>query len=78
MRDIRKLESLIVMELRDLKGLESKLDQRFAGLRAASPRTRASLLKGVMDLEERARGLDELIDELAAGARRATPASALV
>jgi hypothetical protein len=78
MRERQELESLIVTELRDLKGLESKLDQCFAGLRLASPRTRASFIRGLMDLEERARGLEELIDTLATGASRQTPASALV
>src|ERR1700733_554716 len=36
MRNLRELESRIVAELRDLRGLEFKLDQRFAGLGAAS------------------------------------------
>ncbi|HEY1755448.1 MAG TPA: hypothetical protein VGG72_08635 [Bryobacteraceae bacterium] len=78
MRERHVLESLIVTELRDLKGLESKLDQRFAGLRVASPRTRASFLRGLMDLDERARGLEELIDALAAGVSQSSSASALI
>jgi hypothetical protein len=32
MRNVRGLESMIVKEIQDLKGLESRLDQRFASL----------------------------------------------
>ena len=71
MRERRELETRIVTELRDLKGLELKLDRKFAGLRLATPGTRASFLEGLMVLEERARGLEELIDSLAEGPQEA-------
>ena len=64
MREVRELEGLIVTEIRDLRGLESKLDRRFASLEAGSPRTRAFFLKGLMDLDKRARGIEDLIDAL--------------
>jgi hypothetical protein len=64
MRNLREIEGRIVTELRDLRGLESKLDQRFAGLSAASSKARLSFLAGLMDLEERARGLEKLVDAL--------------
>jgi hypothetical protein len=64
MRNLGRLESLIVTELQELRGLESKLDQRFAGLGAASSNARVSFLEGLMDLEERARGLEQLVDAL--------------
>ncbi len=60
-----KLEKQIVTELRELKGLECQLDRRFASLSAASPRIRASFLQSVMDLEEKATGIERLIDVLA-------------
>ncbi len=78
MKNARELEHLIVTELRDLRGLESKLDQRFARLGEASRRTRASFVKGLLDLEERTRGVEELIDTLAKDAHQAAPASALI
>jgi hypothetical protein len=68
MKNARELESRIVTELRDLKGLESELDQRFARLGEASPRTRASFVKGLLDLKQRTRGVEELIDALATDA----------
>ena len=40
MKRIGKLEGLIVTELRDLKGLESELGERFARLRAVPPDSR--------------------------------------
>ncbi len=64
MRNLRELESRIVTELRDLRGLESKLDQRFAGLSAASSEARLSFLASLVDLEKRARGLEKLVDAL--------------
>ena len=57
-------EELIVTELRELKGLEDKLDQGFAVLGVASPRARLSFLMGLIDLEERTRGLERLINSL--------------
>ena len=64
MRNLRELESRIVAELRDLRGLEFKRDQRFAGWGAASSGARLSFLAGLMDLEERAHGLEKLVDAL--------------
>lgn len=78
MKNARQLEHLIVTELRDLKGLESKLDQRFASLGEASPGTRASFVKGLLDLKERTRGVEKLIDALAQDAYQTVPASALI
>jgi hypothetical protein len=76
MKNARELESRIVTEIRDLKGLESRLDQRFASLGEASPRTRASFLKGLLDLKKRTRGVEELIDTLGKDAYQTASASA--
>jgi|HubBroStandDraft_1064217.scaffolds.fasta_scaffold797033_1 hypothetical protein len=78
MKNARELERRIVTELRDLKGLECRLDQRFARLGEASPRTRASFFKGVLDLKRRTRGVEELIDALAKDAYQTASASALI
>ena len=78
MNNARDLESRIVLELRDLKGLESELDQRFARLGEASLRTRASFVKGLRDLAQRTRGVEELIDTLAKDAYQTSPASMLI
>lgn len=59
-----ELEELIVTELRELKGLEDKLDRGFAALGFAPPGGRMSFLMGLIDLEEKARGLERLIDSL--------------
>jgi hypothetical protein len=73
MRNRRELEGRIVLELRELKGLESKLNQRFAGLAAASSTARISFMAGLMDLAERARGLEELVDSLNEGIHWISP-----
>jgi hypothetical protein len=78
MTNVRELERRIVTELRDLKGLELRLDQRFARLGEASPKTRASFLKGLLDLKKRTRGVEELIDTLAKDAYQMASASALI
>jgi len=66
--DRRELEGLIVIGLRELKGLESGLDRQFAGLKSGSSKARESFLLNLMDLEERARWLEQLIDALEDGA----------
>jgi hypothetical protein len=71
-----RLEEKIVTELRELKGLECQLDRKFARLSAASPKIRASFLQSVMDLEDKATGIDRLIDVLAGDAHPAIPATA--
>jgi hypothetical protein len=78
MNNARELERRIVTELRDLKGLESRLDQRFRRLGEASPRTRASFLKGLLDLEKKTRGVEELVDILAEDAYDTASAAALI
>ena len=67
MRTPSELEKLIVIELRELRGLENKLDQGFPVLGVASPRARLSFLMGLIDLEERTSGLERLIDSLNEG-----------
>ena len=59
-----ELEKLIITELRELRGLKDRLDQGFAVLGFASPQVRLSFLMGLIDLEERTRGLERLIDSL--------------
>jgi hypothetical protein len=75
---VSDLEGLIVSELEELKGREARLDRRFASLRAASPRTRASFLKGLMDLDEHARRVEELIEWSAKSARQVNAERAFV
>jgi hypothetical protein len=67
MRTPSELEKLIVTELRELRGLEDKLDQGFAVLGVASPGARLSFLMGLIDLQERTCGLERLIDSLNEG-----------
>jgi hypothetical protein len=67
MKNRRELEGRIVLELRTLKSLESKLNQRFAGLAAASSTARISFMAGLMNLAERTRKLEELVDSLSDG-----------
>jgi hypothetical protein len=64
MRTSSELEKLIVTELREVKGLEESLDRGFAVLGFASPRARVTFLMGLIDLEARTRGLEQLIDSL--------------
>jgi hypothetical protein len=59
-----ELEGRIVAQLQQLRSLESKLDRRFAGLSAAPSRARLSFLAGLIDLENRANGLAQLVDSL--------------
>jgi hypothetical protein len=75
MKNARELERRIVTELQDLRGLESRLDQRFTRLEEASPKTRASFLKGLLDLKKRTRGVEQLIDTLANDAYQTASAS---
>ncbi len=59
-----RLEGQIVASLQEIKGLQSGLDQRFKTLGNASRQARFSFLLNLLDLQERARGLEELIAAL--------------
>ena len=63
----RQLEGLIVLGLRELKGLETGLNRQFAGLRRAPVRDRRAFLGSLVELEQRARRLEQLIDALEQG-----------
>jgi hypothetical protein len=67
MRNPSELEKLIVSELQEVRGLENKLGRGFAVLGVASPRARLSFLSSLVDLQERTRGLERLIDSLNEG-----------
>jgi hypothetical protein len=59
-----RLEGQIVAGLQEIKGLLSGLDQRFKTLGNASRHARFSFLLKLLYLQERARGLEELIAAL--------------
>jgi hypothetical protein len=63
----QQLEGLIVMGLKELKGLETGLDRQFSELPGASPQERKRFLGELLYLEKRARRLEELIDALEEG-----------
>jgi hypothetical protein len=72
----RELETLIVIGLEELRGLETHLNQRLAALGKASRQRRISFLRNLIDLEERSRQLEELVDALDEGSRRTAPVAA--
>lgn len=59
-----RLEGQIVAGLQEIKGLQSGLDQRFTILGNASRNARISFLLSLIDLQERARRLEELVNVL--------------
>ncbi len=59
-----RLESLILIRLRELKGIEIGLHRQFPRLASASSTVRASFLQKLGDLERRAQGLEGLIDTI--------------
>lgn len=64
------LEGQIATGLEEVKGLQSGLNRRFRSLGTASRQAHISFLLNLIDLQERARWLEGLVDALDDSAHR--------
>lgn len=76
MRSPNELDGLILMGLRDIRGLECLLDRRLATLGTAPRKARLSFLANLIDLQERACRLEKLVSVLDESNRRNESAAA--